>query len=165
MKITLLLYLFVGTSALAQPEVPNSQLATFLWHSTGGIDSTNRADVAPHAKAPQIILVYENERDSCGSGGCVLDIVANDARSLRLLGRQTLVWPPVALLGRDKAGFPILGVLRHGGGILKPYCDELRFNGKKYVSAELRGSSGKYRQCKEAKEVLIKWSGFRRSGS
>jgi hypothetical protein len=79
------------------------------------------ARVSATAKAPEIELVYLENRNWCGSGGCTLWIIKKQNNRYTFLRRVTIVKLPIRLLGRSADGYPIFGVWVQGGGIIRGY--------------------------------------------
>lgn len=55
----------------------------------------------------------------------------NDS-SFRVIAKITVAWAPIRVLPGTSHGWHDIGVLVHGGGILKAYNARLRFDGKTY---------------------------------
>ena len=68
----------------------------------------------------------------CGTGGCGLNVYRNQSGQAELVSEMSIGWAPIRLLPRRSHGWLDIGLVQHGGGILKPYEARLRFDGKRY---------------------------------
>lgn len=85
-------------------------------------------------------LVYLSDREDCGSGGCLLLVLAPRVDGgYSLLGHILTVWPPIRVLSSRTNGRNDLVAGVAGGGILPGYNAKLTYNGKSYP---ISGSSG-----------------------
>jgi len=80
------------------------------------------------------VLVYVSGRNWCGSGGCVLLVVAPPGSAHRVLSRITIARPPIRVLSSRTHGWRDLAVWVRGGGIITGYEAKLPFNGRSYAS-------------------------------
>jgi hypothetical protein len=125
----------------------------------GGIDLTPGSyfvhSITAPGKSPALALVYL-EGEWCGSSGCELMVVDTSGPKPRTI-TELNGWTPITIDGRSN-GYEIIGVWHHGGGALKPYCEELRFraDGSEYVNDNKRERIIEQRRCTSAKKVLLK---------
>jgi hypothetical protein len=80
------------------------------------------------------VLVHMSGRFWCGTGGCPLLILERQKSGYRLVTKATIVHRPVRVLNSRSHGWRSIGVRVHGGGIIKGYEAELRFDGRRYPS-------------------------------
>lgn len=80
------------------------------------------------------LLVYVSGRNWCGSGGCVLLVVAPSGSAHRVLSRTTIAKLPIRVLSSRTNGWRDLAVWVQGGGIMTGYEAKLPFNGRSYAS-------------------------------
>ncbi len=80
----------------------------------------------------QEVVVYVSGGDWCGAGGCDLFVLAPRGRSFRVIGRMTVVRPPIRVLKTFSHGRPELAVLVSGGGVQPGYQARLSFDGRRY---------------------------------
>ncbi len=79
------------------------------------------------------VIVYVSGRAWCGSGGCVLLILAPEGMSYRVVTRTTIARPPIQMLNTKSNGWHDISVVVAGGGIAG-YEAILPFDGKTYPS-------------------------------
>ncbi|MET0238760.1 MAG: hypothetical protein ABW184_02585 [Sphingobium sp.] len=84
-----------------------------------------------HDGSPEV-LVLANGPDYCGSGGCALFILTRQARSYRVVTKLSVTRPPIQALPTSSHGWDDLSVTVAGGGIIRPYQAQLRFDGRRY---------------------------------
>lgn len=86
------------------------------------------------------VLIYENDKDSCGSGGCtLLVLVPNSDLGYLVVGDIRTVWAPIRVLKSKTHGlFDLVGHVA-GGGIIPGHNAKLSYDGKSYPPG---GSSG-----------------------
>jgi hypothetical protein len=70
----------------------------------------------------------------CGSGGGTTLIRARSDSSFRIVTKVTITRPPIRLLRSTSHGWHNIAVWVRGGGVLKAYAAELRFDGATYPS-------------------------------
>jgi hypothetical protein len=80
------------------------------------------------------VIVYITGRFWCGSGGCVMLILAPDDSSYRVVTRTTITRLPVRILVSKSHGWHDISVQVQGGGIVHVYEAELSFDGRTYPS-------------------------------
>jgi hypothetical protein len=76
-------------------------------------------------------IVYVSGRAWCGSGGCVMLILAPEGTSYRVVTETTITRPPIRILDTKSNGWHDIGVVVTGGGIAG-YEAVLPFDGKTY---------------------------------
>jgi hypothetical protein len=83
--------------------------------------------IPAYGKSPSIMVLYlYGSSDWCGSSGCEVLVLEMGQNGPRVVS-EVNAWPPITLDGRSRSGYPLIGVWHHGGGQLKPYCEELKF--------------------------------------
>jgi hypothetical protein len=100
------------------------------------------------------VIVYLMEQSNCGSGGCRTVILQTKGSSYRIVTETTITRLPIRILTTKSHGWYDLTVRVQGGGILKPYEAELRFNGKTYPSNPTMPPARHLRETPKG-EVLI----------
>jgi hypothetical protein len=102
-----------------------------------GPDETTRVAIAAvdlGGDGVKEFLVYVSGRDWCGSGGCVLIVVAPSGSAYRVISRITIAKRPIRVLSSRTNGWRDLAVWVQGGGIITGYEARLPFNGHSYAS-------------------------------
>jgi hypothetical protein len=79
-------------------------------------------------------IIYVNDRQFCGTGGCLLLVLRRDGPSFRVVGRTTITWPPIRVLNQRTNGWQDITVQVHGGGKTLGYEAVLKFDGRRYPS-------------------------------
>jgi hypothetical protein len=105
--------------------------------SASEVDNTVRYFSAPvdlGDDGKEEILVYIEGRDWCGSGGCMMLILAPREGSYQVITKTTITRTPIRVLSSKTHGWHDIGVFVAGGGTLSGYEARLEFNGKKYPS-------------------------------
>lgn len=100
-----------------------------------GADKTTRyssAVIKSNGTTKEEIVVYVSGESWCGSGGCRLWILEQDGASFKVIGEETIVWPPIRVLQSKSHGHFDIGVWVQGGGIQPGYEALLQFDGKSY---------------------------------
>jgi hypothetical protein len=126
----------------------------------GGIDLPRGhyfvRNISAPGKQPTLALVYLEGRDWCGSSGCELMIVDTSGSKPRTVAEAS-AWTPIIHDGWSN-GYEIIGVWHHGGGAMKPFCDELRFTpyGSEYVRETKRERTQERKRCASSETVLLK---------
>lgn len=125
-----------GQGMTFAPIKLDESLRTFLKTQLKNPDLTTRVtsasvDVGDGARE---ILAYVSGNGWCGSGGCHLLILMKEGSSYKMIGRVTIVHPPIRLIDTKSHGLPIIGVLVAGGGITPGYESMLSFDGQRYPS-------------------------------
>ncbi len=124
-----------GTASAAVETSLRSFLQNYDEVLARGHDRTTRyfaalvdlnGDGAPEA------IVYLSDGGWCGSGGCTTLILARTDSGFRLVTKVTVTRPPIRVLAGTSHGWHDIAVWVRGGGILKGYEAELRFDGKTY---------------------------------
>jgi putative lipoprotein len=77
-------------------------------------------------------LVWFQDSEWCGTGGCPLTVFVERRSRWKPLSTTLVTRPPVKLLPTRTNGWHDIGVRQAGGGIGKPYEGRLRFNGRRY---------------------------------
>jgi len=80
------------------------------------------------------VIVYLSGRGWCGTGGCVMLILAPDGECYRLVTETTITRPPIRVLATKSNGWHDISVLVAGGGIQPGYEAELSFDGETFPS-------------------------------
>lgn len=78
------------------------------------------------------VLVYAEEPQECGSGGCTLYVITPSAGSYRVVTKLSISHLPIRILATSAHGWRDLGVQVAGGGITRAYEARLTFDGKTY---------------------------------
>src|SRR5579859_3880939 len=79
------------------------------------------------------VIVYVSGRGWCGTGGCVMLILAPEGASYRVVTKTTITRPPIRVLATKSNGWHDISVVVSGGGI-SVHEVELSFDGKTYPS-------------------------------
>jgi len=79
-------------------------------------------------------IVYVSGRGWCGTGGCVMLILAPEGESYRVVTRTTVTGLPIRVLTTKSNGWHDISVVVAGGGIQPAYEAELCFDGTTYPS-------------------------------
>jgi hypothetical protein len=80
------------------------------------------------------VIVYVSGRAWCGSGGCIMLILAPEGTSYRVVTRTTITRPPIRILNTKSNGWHDISVVVAGGGIQLGDEAILPFDGKTYPS-------------------------------
>jgi hypothetical protein len=80
------------------------------------------------------VIVYVSGRGWCGTGGCVMLILAPEGESYRVVTETTITRPPIRVLATKSNGWHDISVLVAGGGIQPGYEAGISFDGKTYPS-------------------------------
>jgi hypothetical protein len=80
----------------------------------------------------QEVVVYITGREWCGSGGCVMIVLAPMGSSYKVIAETTITKLPIRVLSTKSHGWHDIAVRVQGGGILHPYEAKLSFDGRKY---------------------------------
>jgi hypothetical protein len=78
------------------------------------------------------VIVYLSGRDWCGTGGCVMLVLAPKESTYRVVSEVTITRPPIRVLNTKTKGWRDIAVLLAGGGIRHPYEARLQFDGRSY---------------------------------
>jgi hypothetical protein len=78
------------------------------------------------------VIVYLSGRAWCGSGGCIMLILAPDGATYRLVTKTTITRPPIRVLNTRSNGWHDIGVVVAGGGTQHGYEALLPFDGTTY---------------------------------
>lgn len=71
-------------------------------------------------------VVYADDPDFCGTGGCTLFVVSCRKADCRVLMDTPAVRPPVRVLDTETDGWRDLSAIRAGGGLYEPRTVRLR---------------------------------------
>lgn len=115
--------------------------------------------IPAHGNAPPMMVIYlYGSSDWCGSSGCGLLVLAMGRDGPKVVSEET-AWPPITLDGRSSFGHPIIGAWHHGGGVLKPYCDEISFtaNGLGRTHETKREQAAEQRRCSSSTNIIYNW--------
>ncbi len=110
-------------------------LRQYLRESRPGADKATRFSAAFMRRgdgAVDQVVVYVTGRHWCGSGGCTLLVLEPHDSSFRLIGRTSIVRPPIRALRIVTNGRNDIGVWVQGGGIQPGYEAILEFDGRAY---------------------------------
>jgi hypothetical protein len=126
-----------ATSDSAKAEIPleTKFVKDYLvanFHDIGKSTHLRLVSVRTKSAAKKEFIAYISGDDWCGSGGCLLLIFEPNSSSFNIIGRTTIVWPPIRMLSTTTNGHPDIGVWVQGGGTRPGYEARLRFNGKSY---------------------------------
>jgi hypothetical protein len=113
-------------------------------------------NISAPGKQPTLALVYLEGHDWCGSSGCELMIVDTSGPKPRTVAEAN-AWTPITSDGWS-SGYEIIGVWHHGGGVMKPYCDEFRFkpDGSELVRLSKLDWRLGQKRCSSSRTVLLK---------
>jgi len=116
----------------ASQELATS-LKTFLQKLDSGKDTRYVAALRDlNSDGKPEAIVYLLGEDWCGSGGCTTLVLAREGDSWRTITKITNSRAPILVVPRMSHGWKSIGVWVQGGGILKGYEVELRFNSTTY---------------------------------
>ncbi|ABF39802.1 hypothetical protein Acid345_0797 [Candidatus Koribacter versatilis Ellin345] len=128
---------FMSCLCIAQ-NAPPQRLKTYLtaYVEKIGLDPSHVAYSFAFAhlsssKEPEVIVRMTGS-DWCGSGGCILLVLASNGDSYKKVSAMTITNPPVRVLDTQTSGWHDIGVFVRGGGILRGYEARMRYNGTKY---------------------------------
>jgi hypothetical protein len=139
-------------------QVSGSSLVKYL--RAGGIDLHRGSyfvrNITAPGKRPRLVLLYLSG-DWCGSSGCQLMVMDTSGPKPRTIVEMN-AWTPITSDGLSSSGYNIIGVWHHGGGVMKPYCEELRFgpDGSEYVNETEHERILEHKRCASSKDVLLK---------
>jgi hypothetical protein len=125
----------------------------------GGIDLTSGhyfvLNITARGKQPTLALIYRDGHDWCGSSGCDVIVVNTRGPTPRTVA-DTNAWTPITSDGWSN-GYEIIGLWHHGGGVMKPYCDEFRFraDGSQNVSEMMWKHIPRQKRCESSKTLLL----------
>ena len=124
---------------LNSPRSPDNRLKVFLQRYLSdrrfGVDKTTRFSSASVKRSDgtiEEVVVYVSGQGWCGSGGCILLVFEPRGTSYNIIGRASIVWPPIRVLQSSTNARRDIGVWVQGGGIQPGYEAVLQFNGKRY---------------------------------
>jgi hypothetical protein len=80
----------------------------------------------------QEVIVYITGRNWCGSGGCVVLVLAPRSSSYRVVTKVTIARPPIKVLLTKSHGWHDIAVVVQGGGEVQPQVVQLSFDGTTY---------------------------------
>lgn len=80
------------------------------------------------------VIVYLFGDGWCGSGGCTTLVLTSEGSSYRLVTKITITRLPIRVLKSTSNGWHDITVRVGGGGILRSYESELKFDGNSYLS-------------------------------
>ncbi|MBP7146124.1 MAG: hypothetical protein KBD01_01155 [Acidobacteria bacterium] len=129
------LALLLPNSCVAQDlQATPASLTAFLdrYLATERSTQISAARVQLTDKCGEHFLVYVSGRQWCGTGGCLLLVLAGVDQSYTVLGRITNTRPPVRVLSHMTNGYHDIAVRVAGGGVHIGYEAVLTFDGKKY---------------------------------
>ncbi len=128
--------LALAGAATTRTEVSLKEfLQNYVGKNPSERDKTTRylqASVDLDGNGKEEIIVYLVGGGWCGSGGCTALILEPQQTSYKVGTRMSVVQFPIRVLTATSHGWHNLAVLVRGGGILKPYEAELRFDGNTY---------------------------------
>ena len=112
-------------------------------------------------------VVYLISPGYCGSGGCTTLVVTPESNSFRVISRITITRLPIRVLEESSHGWRNLSVQVQGGGIIRPYEAELRFDGNTYPTNPTMPPARRLRRESRGVELITEQrsqnSGFRNS--
>ena len=77
-------------------------------------------------------IVYVTGRSWCGSGGCIMLVLAPSDTAYKVIAKTTITSPPIRVLADTSNGWHSIGVWVRGGGVRPGYEAELSFDGQTY---------------------------------
>lgn len=80
------------------------------------------------------VIVYVSGRSWCGTGGCLMLVLASEGPSYRVVAQTSITPLPIRVLETKSNGWHDISVIVAGGGIQPGYESELSFDGKTYPS-------------------------------
>jgi hypothetical protein len=100
------------------------------------------------------VIVYVSGRGWCGTGGCVMLILAPEGNSFRVVTKTTITRLPIRVLATKSNGWHDLSVVVAGGGIQPGYDAVLSFDGKTYPSNPSTPPAGRLGGKVDGKTVM-----------
>ncbi len=146
--ILIFVLMLASTATLARAQqpsnsTPDNSLREFIRHYLGGPDAPSEKEGPTHYSEAFVdlnddgkteVIVYVSGRLWCGTGGCVMLILAPEAESYRVVTRTTATRLPIRVLTTKSSGWHNISVAVAGGGIQPGYEAELSFDGTTYPS-------------------------------
>jgi hypothetical protein len=77
------------------------------------------------------VIVYVTGRGWCGTGGCLMLVLAPEGNSYRVVTKTTVVYPPIRVLSKKSNGWHDITVIAQINAMNR-FETLLRFNGKTY---------------------------------
>ena len=99
-------------------------------------------------------IVYVQDRNWCGSGGCTALILQQHKQQWRIVTKLGVTNLPITVLKSSHKGWHNLSVRAEGGGIAQGYDVLLSFNGKSYPKNPTLLSAASAKKL-EGRTVLI----------
>ena len=128
-------FTLVSTNCIASESSANESSIKQFITSMNGNKSTDYAvafrDLDGDGQSEAIVRL---SGDWCGSGGCNALILKRKKNGWNIVSKIMVTRTPIRVLDDVSHGWHSIGVWVQGGGILKGYEAELRFNGKSYPS-------------------------------
>jgi hypothetical protein len=139
--------LMVAASSIAQTAPPTRTLEgtlrkflqDYLWKPYPAIEQQaltrySSAFVDLKDDGTKEVIVYVSGRGWCGSGGCVMLILAPEGAWYKVVTKATATRLPIRVLGTKTNGWHDISVVVGGGGIQPAYEAMLSFDGTTYPS-------------------------------
>jgi hypothetical protein len=142
----ILLSTLVPASAQTQDHAgatPENPLKNFLRHYLGepyaqseqeGATQYSAAFVDLNDNGEKEVIVYVTGRDWCGSGGCVMLILAPEGPSYGIVTKTTVTRLPIRVLNTKSNGWHDISAIARTNGVEPLYEAILSFDGKTYPS-------------------------------
>jgi hypothetical protein len=146
--ILVFVLMLASTATLAKAQqpsnsTPDNSLREFIRHYLGEPDAPSEKEGSTHYSGVFVdlnddgkkeVIVYVSGRMWCGTGGCVMLILALDGESYRVVTRTTVTKLPIRVLTTKSNGWHDISVAVAGEAIQPGYEAELSFDGKTYPS-------------------------------
>lgn len=118
------------SSSPVQPDL-KSFLQFYLKEMPDTLTRFSSAQFDLNEDARPETIVYLTGPNWCGSGGCLMLVLEPANSSFKIVGRTTIVRPPIRIFESRSHGWHDIGV-RVGGGGIQGYEAILSFDGKAY---------------------------------
>lgn len=143
LRIALVFLFAAGNVCFAEPAskgqakstaAMETSLNSYLQKESEG-DSTERYKIAYvdlNGDGVNEAIVFALGSGTCGSGGCNTLVLNWNGAAWSTVSDISITNLPIRLLATKSHGWTDIGVMVHGGGIIRPYEAVLKFNGKRY---------------------------------
>ncbi len=133
----------VVAQTLKEPLPQAESLKFFLQKYLGELDPSFEKEAATRYSSAFVdlkddgtkeVIVYVSGRRWCGTGGCVMLILAPEGASYRVVTETTVTRLPICVLSTKSNGWHDIGVMARTSGVEPLYEAMLSFDGRTYPS-------------------------------